>query len=423
MGCLGGVGTRGRGNETARHGAAEAAAGVRLEGDVRLGKGGMQRVSAERVVRACGVLGYSAFALGAEFVAWGPRVFWTVLLPMLPLGIVLAGFHRWRRVCPIAAFGALGARVASPRAAQRVPRWMRAHGMSVAFVFLVLSLALRLVATNGDAWALGGFLIGLAVLAVAVGATVGGRAFCHYVCPVGVVERIYTDDAPAIIPASTTSTCESCSGCVSACADIDRDKSFQRSALRADRRWVTYAFPGVVLSFYVYYALRAGTFEAYFDGRWTEQAADVEMLVGPGFFFAPNVPAWLAAFATLVIAGTISALLFAALERLLPSRFDARTRRRVALAAASFSAFNLFYLFAGAPTLRLIPGATRAIAFTAAVVATLVVVHRVRRALHVPKRASRRPPLPRVLVAPHATGRRVLRKLPVLSHASLEARS
>lgn len=378
--------------------------------------------SAERIVRVAMVVGYLGLALAAPFVSGVPRLFWTLLLPMLPLGIVLAGFHRFRRVCPIASLSSLGAQLASPRA--RAPRWMRAHPMGLAFGILLVSLTLRLVATNGDPWALGGFLLGLAALAVVVGGTSGGRSFCHYVCPVGVVERIYTDDAPAVIPSTTASPCSPCSGCVSACADIDRDKSFRRSVLRPDRRWVTFAFPGVVLAFYAYYALRAGTFEAYFDGRWTDQVADVELISGPGFFFAPSVPAWLAAFGTLVAAGALSALLFAALERLLPARLDARARRRVALAAASFSAFNLFYLFAGAPTLRLIPGATRAVAAAAAVVATLVIVHRLQAALR-HARVRQRPKPPRAVVAPHATGRRVLRVLPGLHEprTSVEARS
>ena len=49
------------------------------------------------------------------------------------------------------------------------------------------------------------------------------------------------------------------------------------------------------------------------------------------------------------------------------------------LAFASFAAFNLFYLFAGAPSLRLVPGVARALELVVPIVATLVLVHRLRR--------------------------------------------
>ena len=49
--------------------------------------------------------------LGCVGAPWLPRAFWTVLMPIVPIGIVLGGFHAWRRLCPIASIAALGARL------------------------------------------------------------------------------------------------------------------------------------------------------------------------------------------------------------------------------------------------------------------------------------------------------------------------
>src|SRR5438552_8398880 len=88
------------------------------------------------------------------------RVFWTVAVASLPLLFVLAGYHRWRRICPLAFvaqvptyLGWAGRRRAGP--------WFQAHAYHVTFGLFVLSLWLRLVATNGDGIALATFVLAL----------------------------------------------------------------------------------------------------------------------------------------------------------------------------------------------------------------------------------------------------------------------
>jgi hypothetical protein len=65
------------------------------------------------------VIGYLALCvLGCAGADWLPRVFWTMLMPIVPIGIVLGGFHAWRRVCPIASVAALGSRLFEGRRAK-----------------------------------------------------------------------------------------------------------------------------------------------------------------------------------------------------------------------------------------------------------------------------------------------------------------
>lgn len=316
---------------------------------------------------------------GSAELALTPRVFWTVVMPLVPIGFVLFGFHAWRKACPIATVGSWGARF--HRRGRSAPAFWRQHAMTIGLLILMVTLVFRLVATNGDGVALAAFLGALGLGAFAFNARWGGRSFCHYACPVGVVERIYTDATGPVLPRSDESSrCEPCTGCTKSCADIDGDRAYERTVRDADRRRVFYAFPGIVFAFYFYFWLRAGDWEAYFDGRWTAVPLDESLLFGPGFFFAPQVPAVAAATITIFGLGALSWVTFATAERLLRSRFtDAMALRHRMLALASFTAFNVFYVFAGAPTLRLVPGLSRFVAFGVPIVATIVLARRVAR--------------------------------------------
>jgi hypothetical protein len=323
------------------------------------------------------VVGYLGFiALG--FVSpEQPRIFWTMLLPLLPLGIVLMGFPAWRRLCPLAFFGEGGRRL-ERKAQRRVPAWLERWFLPFTFSLLLACLVLRLVATNGDARWLSALLVGLAVAAFAVNRLFTGKSWCNFFCPVGLVERIYTE--PNSLRGSGNSQCSQCTACKKQCPDIDQENAYWKELTAVGRRFTFFAFPGLVLGFYVYYWLRQGDWEAYFDGRWTRLPVSSELAFGPGFFFAPGVPAWVAAVATLLVFSAVSYLVFRAVEWLMGRWVEVPERRRhLALTLAAFAAFNLFYLFAGAPTLRRIPLGTHSAAFVAPVLGSLFLVKRWRR--------------------------------------------
>ncbi len=314
-----------------------------------------------------------------------------MLLPLLILFIVLAGFYPWRAICPLAAFGEIG-RTLPRRYQRRVPEWLERSHLVVPFAFLGAMLVLRHVATNGDGRWISGLLIGLAIAAFATNAFFTGKTWCNFICPVGVVERIYTDPSSPVHSAAN-SQCERCTACKRSCPDIDQENNYWRELTDRGRRFATYSFPGLVFAFYLYFWLRVGDWEAYFDGRWTRQVADAGLAFGPGFFFAPGVPAIAAAALTLTVCALLSYGLFRALEaglkRFLPG-FD--RRRHLILSLAAFTAFSVFYVYAGAPTLRRIPGATRVFAFAAPAIATLVLVRRWgrRRETYVRERGAAR---------------------------------
>jgi hypothetical protein len=89
------------------------------------------------------------------------------------------------------------------------------------------------------------------------------------------------------------------------------------------------------------------------------------------------VPAIVACPLVLLASTVASFLFFAALERLLVHRSGDATRlRHRLLAVASFCAFNLFYVFAGQPTLLEYPIVDRIVAFVVPVVSTLALAQR-----------------------------------------------
>lgn len=324
------------------------------------------------------VSGYLGFVAAGFLFDWQPRVFWTMLLPLLPLSIVLMGFPAWRRICPLAYFGEIG-RWLHRGSQRRAPAWLERWFFVVTFGLLLAMLVLRLVATNGDGRWLGGLLIALAVAAALTNYVFTGKTWCNFICPVGLVERIYTEPG-SLLRARTNSQCERCTACKKYCPDIDQENGYWRELTSSGRRLATFAFPGLVAAFYTYYWLRHGSWEAYFDGRWTRIPMDSELVMGSGFFFMKGVPAIAAASLTLLVFSAVSYGVFRLCELAL-GKFvaDSERQRHLALALAAFTAFVLFYVFAGAPTLRTLPGGTRTVAFVTPVVATLFLAKRWRR--------------------------------------------
>jgi hypothetical protein len=330
-----------------------------------------------RWTRTALVVGYAAFVGLGLVSAATPRVFWTILLPLLPLSVVVMGFHPWRQICPLAWFGEVG-RALNRGPQRRAPAWLERWFFPVTFGILLAMLVLRLVATNGDPVWLSGLLLGAAVAAAATNAAFTGKTWCNFVCPVGFVERVYTE--PGSLRSTSSSLCVQCTACKRHCPDIDQENAYWKDLSSRGRQLAIYGFPGLVLAFYTYYWLRHGDWEAYFDGRWTRWPVDRALVTGPGFFFAPGVPALLAATLTLLVFSAASYGLFLLVEGGLRAAVgDADRGRHLGLALAAFTAFNLFYVFAGAPSLRQVPGGLRFAAFVAPLVGTLFLVKRWRR--------------------------------------------
>lgn len=350
--------------------------------------------SAPRWVTAARIV--MVLALAATFptilgVSHGNRLTWTVCIAILPFFWMTFGYHLWRRICPLAVAGQLGRLVGRP-GARKMGDWMGKHHLLVQLALMIVSLSLRLVATNGSDMWLAGFL-GAVVLAAAITSFLyAGKTWCNFLCPLGMVEKIYTE--PARGSAAThelTSQCSPCVACKKHCPDIDLEQAYWKEATERPRRIAYFAWPGIVAAFYVYFYVVSGRWSYYFSGAWTYERTLPGKALEPGFFFAPQIPRVLAAPLTLVVFGAASFCVFALIERVIlgarlkavPAEAKANVVARVRhgmLAFAGLIAFNAFYCFAGQPTLQLAPhGVVTAWGLLVVVSSTAIFMRRLSR--------------------------------------------
>ncbi|HEY1813224.1 MAG TPA: cyclic nucleotide-binding domain-containing protein [Kofleriaceae bacterium] len=303
-------------------------------------------------------------------VRHGNRIVWTICIAALPFFWMTIGYHVWRRICPLAVMGQLGRFFGKP-GARKMGDWMTKNYLLVQLVLMVACLSLRLVATNGsDVW-LAGFFAAVIVAAIVTSFVYAGKTWCNFLCPVGMVEKLYTEpsrSASELTP--MTSQCSPCVACKRHCPDIDLEQGYWKEVSgdqAAARRIAYFSWPGIVVGFYVYYYLVSGTWSYYFTGAWTYERALPDQLLAPGFTFAPMIPRVIAAPLTLIVFGAASYVVLAAIEKILARRrvrqLDNGEARTAAiarvhhgmLAFAGLVAFNAFYAFAGQPSLVRLP--------------------------------------------------------------------
>ncbi|HEY0003978.1 MAG TPA: cyclic nucleotide-binding domain-containing protein [Pyrinomonadaceae bacterium] len=320
------------------------------------------------------------------------RVVWTIVVASLPFFIVLVGYHRWRRICPLAFFAQIPVRLRRPGTKKASP-WLEANYYYVAFAVFFFSLWLRLIATNGDGHAISAFFVLISAAALLFGAFYTGKTWCNYVCPLSFIEKIYTE--PHGLRETDNSQCAKCSACKKFCPDINEENGYWKEIESRPKRFVYFAFPGLVFGFYFYYFLQAGNWDYYFGGSWTNEPMLIHTALMPGhdahsagFFFLPIVPRAVASILTLAACGLLSFLFFSALEPLVgkwlrrrEAEADAARVRHVMFTMAAFTAFLTFYSFAGQPSLRKIPGihASHFVLIAVVLTGTLFLVRRLRR--------------------------------------------
>ncbi len=329
----------------------------------------------------------------------GVRIFWTMLLPFLPMFLMVLGHEAWRRVCPLSFFSQLPRMLGTQSRLRRFSRttglveqkvrlvepdsWLKEHFWYVQFGLLAAGLCLRLIGINSSGPALGTFFLFVIASAIAVGYRFGGKTWCNYICPVSVVQRIYTEPhgllesqahlqkqpiTQSMCRVSTPNGVQSnCVGCLSPCPDIDLERAYWQTLETPGRRFAYYGYFGLVWAFYTYYFLYAGNWDYYYSGAWTHEANALTSatLLGPGFYIggtAIAIPKLIAAPLTIAVFIFSAYGLGCGFERLYAWTTARRGRpldRRVLLhrtfSIATFLTINSFYFFAGRPNIRLMP--------------------------------------------------------------------
>jgi hypothetical protein len=303
-------------------------------------------------------------------VSHGNRILWTIAIASLPFFWMTGGFYIWRRICPLAVAGQVGRLLGRP-GTRKMGDWMAKNYLFVQLGLMLVALSLRLTVTNGSAIGLAIFLGVVVIAAIAVSFVYGGKTWCNFICPVGMVEKIHTEPARSSsgVAPEVTSQCSPCVACKKHCPDIDVEQGYWKEATIEEggsRRIVYFAWPGIVAAFYIYYYLASGSWSYYFSGVWAYEREP--QFLTPGFYFAPEIPRFVAAPLTLIAFGAVSFLVFALIEKLLlrmrPVPVEASDEqkqqhvmrvRHGMLALAGLIAFNAFYCFAGQPSLQKLP--------------------------------------------------------------------
>ncbi len=312
------------------------------------------------------------------------RFFWGMIVPSAIAIVFVLGHETWRRICPLYFLSQI------PRALGLQPRlnikknlWLVRNHLYVQFVLLFIGLNLRILAINSARIVFGCFLLLTIFSAIAIVFLYGGRSWCHYVCPFGMVQIVFTgprglldSEAHKAPPRSITqSMCRTvdstgqeksaCISCKSACLDIDAEKSYWSHLTKPGRKLVQYGYLGLVSGYFVYYYLYAGNFNYYFSGVWTHEENQLANLFKPGFYFFNQpipIPKLVAVPLTLGLLVSICCLIGSKSEKALLSYLRQRNlkieRQQVlhrVFSLCTFMAFNTFFVYGGRPEILRLP--------------------------------------------------------------------
>ena len=315
----------------------------------------------------------------------GARIFWGMIVPSGIMIVLVLGHEIWRRICPLYFLSqippALGLK---PRLDIHKNNWLTRNHLYVQFAFLFIGLNFRILFVNSDRMFLGVFLLSAILSAIVTVFLYGGRSWCHYVCPFGLVQVIFTgpggllgSNAYSAPPRSITqSMCRTvdkvtgkeksaCIACKSNCMDIDAENSYWNDLKKPGRRFIHYSYLGLAIGYFVYYGLYAGDFNYYFSGAWTHEENLLGTFWNPGFYIFSQaidipkifaVPLTLGFFVAIIyLLGRKSEKIYRAyLRRSHPNISSEQVFHR-SLCICTFIAFNAFFVYGGRPEILRLP--------------------------------------------------------------------
>lgn len=209
-------------------------------------------------------------------IAYNPatRFFWGVAIPLVVLILIFLGHDIWRRICPLSAVSQiprrLGFQIKIGRGKRRKIAMMDPNGfwannaIMIQFGLFCAAIILRLTFLSAHPILLFFFTVFVFVIAFCVGLIFGGKTWCHYFCPMNVVQlaisgpRALNADRP--MPAGISqSMCRKggndgadvsiCVGCNTPCPDVDVERNYWDRVTSVQRRLAIYGYLGVVFGF------------------------------------------------------------------------------------------------------------------------------------------------------------------------------
>lgn len=313
------------------------------------------------------------------------RVFWGMIVPSAIFIIFVFGHESWRRICPLYFFSQVTRSLGlKPRRNIENNQWLVHNHFYLQFFLLFLGLNARILLINSYRLVLGFFLIATIFCAIAVVFIYGGRSWCHYVCPFGAVQTVFTGpkgllgssahQAPTktitqsmcrTVDPTTGEEKSACIGCKSSCMDIDAEQSYWSQLQKPGRKFLQYGYIGLAIGYFIYYGLYSGGFDYYFSGVWTHDSDSFSSLLEPGFYIANQsipIPKIMAVPLTLGLSIVISYITCDKLEKIyrgyLKQRYPDITSQQVlhrVFSIITFLALNAFFVYGGRPEIIRLP--------------------------------------------------------------------
>ncbi len=246
------------------------------------------------------------------------QIFWSMIVPLSLIILLVFGHELWRRICPLSFVSQLPRALRIQRKQKRidpstgkvsyklakVPKnsWLARNYLYLQFGLLYVGLCTRILFVNRGGWLLALFLLLTIGLAILVGYLYDGKTWCNYFCPMAPVQKIYGEPRGLFTSTAhenphktiTQSMCRvidaegkeqsACVACQTPCIDIDAERTYWDGIKKPDHKLIYYGYVGLVFSFYFYYYLYAGNWDYYFSGAWTHEENLLRTLFNPGFY-------------------------------------------------------------------------------------------------------------------------------------------
>ncbi len=146
----------------------------------------------------------------------GAPIFWGMIVPSSIFILLVFGHELWRRICPLSFLSQIPRALGWQRQIKRtdsktgkvryeIPKvkkdsWLGKNYLYLQFGLLFIGLCSRILFINGNAIALGLWLVITIAAAITVGYLYGGKTWCNYFCPMAPVQKIYAEPSALLRP-------------------------------------------------------------------------------------------------------------------------------------------------------------------------------------------------------------------------------
>jgi CRP-like cAMP-binding protein len=325
-------------------------------------------------------------------------LFWGAIVPASIFILLIFGHELWRRICPLSFLSqiprALGkqrqfkrenpntGKVRYELAKVKPDSWLGQNYPYVQFGWLFIGLCGRILFFNADRLVLALWLLLTIAAAITVGYLYGGKSWCNYFCPMAPVQQIYSEPGGLFSSKAhisdtsiTQSMCRTvlpdgkeqsaCVACQNPCIDIDSERAYWDGLNRPEVSWLRYGYVGLVIGYFGYYYLYAGSWDYYISGAWARQTDQLSSLLSPGFYIFGqliNIPKIVAVPLTLGISTAIGYRVGRSIEQWVKAdsrQHDLKLKpdviRHRVFTLCTFFIFNFFFIFGGRPLVQLMP--------------------------------------------------------------------